>query len=709
MLGPAVRGLGRNAVLQSKCRRLKRHIHVTSVRSAGDPDKQLTPNDPENSRPSDSNTSANPQHTADSSQLTAESTSLPERIREATEAEQELPRRQQERESKVEESARDFNGQPGQRRGKVRMSDEEFEARRRERQAQVKKVPSDFNLPTESVAERNAKYRQRIHDLRTLKSDEAALRGEQIFAEVNAKRKERGEPELAYFSEQGAGPGRERRTRDGNSVRGNQRDGLPDRNSASKDASSNDSSRRPRNSRGRGKRDEPETIFDLHFGLRLEEKMSKIRKNGAMYNYAPKFDPSDTYAEGFDEVDYELGTELPDAEPAPDEGFTIANRDGTVTPGRKTNRDHDELPEDASIYLDVSDIGGGAGERTFYAPEISKITDLNDQLESLKAKLKSSREEGINLEASLGENFDERVETDVQELLNITNELEDGHIRSARVEFRTRRRIKKMQKELDSLLRERTNSHGWLDLVPLPIPHKPETKNVDDYVAPIFTHESFQYGIPSLPFGSQGRLAAARDVSFDVTEPFIPGDLTPEKIHDLRQALSGEQGKKTMSELTSAMEEFSIGEIDKRPLPTFNKRAKIPNTPKSSERPGEVYDINREVQFEDLYSDTQLAIWKEMNAGSFANPILNFPELGNEDAQLTLEQEAEEDAARERAFQVVEQVDAATLRTFRRRDEFEIRDIRRRLGLPIVSETMNEPYYDRKRLSGIPKAFYAKL
>ena len=58
--------------------------------------------------------------------------------------------------------------------------------------------------------------------------------------------------------------------------------------------------------------------------------------------------------------------------------------------------------------------------------------------------------------------------------------------------------------------------------------------------------------------------------------------------------------------------------------------------------------------------------------------------------------------SRVKATEIIEQLDAATLKTFRRRDEFEIRDIRRRLGLPIVNGTyMPELYYEKESLNGI--------
>ena len=82
-----------------------------------------------------------------------------------------------------------------------------------------------------------------------------------------------------------------------------------------------------------------------------------------------------------------------------------------------------------------------------------------------------------------------------------------------------------------------------------------------------------------------------------------------------------------------------------------------------------------------------------MHKGSFAPANTRFPTYENEDEDISTVQEEQEGEERIKMNQLMEQLDAATLKTARRRDEFEIRDIRRRLGLPIVNDTFMEDAY----------------
>jgi len=699
MLSPSVRGFGRNAVLQNTSRQLRRRIHLTSVRSADEGDKSPPPIDPEKSTANESSGPVNPQKIEDTSQQTAESNSPPSRNSESTESEQRHPPVQKEEQTT---NVSDDTSPPA-RAKPFRLSNEEFQARRRERQQKLKEIPSMYNLPNESVAERNAKYRQRVYDMKKAMTDEAALRGEQIFEEVNRKRKERGEPELAFYRELNEDRGGQRGPASGSNRR------SPDRTGPVR---GND--RRP----GRfslGKRDSRTA------SQRLQERIEQYQELQQPHVYSKNFDPSLAPAAGHDEADFEIDPEdFPDPAEENLSSFVIANRDGTVTPGRKTNRDYDELPEEEQIYHSISDLGGPS-ERSFYAPPISQIEALEDKMDILTDRLEREREKdtaedtssnyprspmeaenATETEGPTKKRFDESSNTDIHELMKVKEEIEIGMTARERKISRMERELEQLDKEWKRLKKAEGSSGQWKNLVPLPQPHKPETADLDDYVAPVFNHESFKYGVPALPFGSQGRLAAAREVSFDITEPFIPADLTPEKIADFKEMQSDEQYQKSFSELADMLDEFSIDDIEDRPIPPFNRHMKVPNPPKSSDRPGPVYDINREVQIEDLYSDTQMAIWREMHAGAFAPAGYKFPTYEEEEGALTMEEEMQEDAERSQAMAMVDTMEATALKMFRQRDEFEIRDIRRRLGLPIVNDTyVAEPYHNKPSLDGI--------
>jgi hypothetical protein len=161
--------------------------------------------------------------------------------------------------------------------------------------------------------------------------------------------------------------------------------------------------------------------------------------------------------------------------------------------------------------------------------------------------------------------------------------------------------------------------------------------------------------------------------------------------------------KEKIEELQTRMNKYKPESIPN--LPPFKRGMKVPNPPTSSARPaedGEKPDFQRSVRFDDIYDDNQLAIWREMNADSFAPPGVTFPTYEDEDVDITPHQEIKEAKQRLEAFQVMNQLDAATLKNFRKRDEFEIRDIRRRLGLPIVNDSYApEAYIGKTSLDGI--------
>jgi hypothetical protein len=675
-------------------------MHITSVRSADEGDKSPPPIEPEKSTASDSSGAVNSQKNEDAAQQTAESNSLPTESRESPDSEQGLAPRQKEQQTVFNDET-----SPADR---TRLSDEEFHARRRERLGKLKEIPSLYNFPRETVRERNAVFRQTVYDRMKLTSDEAALRGEKIFEEVNRKRKERGEPELSYY-----------RNLNEKSM------GLQGSAESPAGKSYGGPPRRTGFGRGNG-RNPGRSSYDRRGGTapseRLQERMDQYQELQKPHVFSKNFEPWLAAASGHDEVDFEIDPdELPDALRKKSTSFTIDNRDGTTTPGRKTNRDFDDLPEEEQIYIPIGDVGGPS-QKSFYGAPLdqilsveNEILSVENQIELLEEQLEgeepdedASRNSQRSIEGDNPKNkFDESSNEDLNELMKVKEEIEKGKTPQERELLRKKRESDRLYKELDRLEKAEGASGQWVNPVPLPQPHKPETADLDDYVAPVFNHESFKYQIPALPFGSQGRLAAAREVSFHLTDSFIPADLTPEKISDFKAMQSNEQHQKSLSEMTDILDTMSFEEKEDRPIPPFNRRAKVRNPPKSSARPGPVFDLNREVQIEDLYSDTQLAIWKEMHAGAFPPPDYKLPSYEEEEGALTLEQEMEEDEQRIKVMEMVDTMEATALTMFRQRDEFVIRDIRRKLGLPIVNNTyMAEPYHNKSSLDGTPPSIF---
>ena len=534
-----------------------------------------------------------------------------------------------------------------------------FEIRRRERESRLDQDRQRYNLPTESREERDRKFRQTVHDTRKQQQEEANKRGEEIFEMINRARAERGEPPINGFPD----PSERQPRRD--------RNDRPPREYRSRAPSS-------RRGRGRQERDEREKIV----GERLDRRVAQVREQQREQVFSPSFNPSDSMYQGHDEVDYELAYELPDPVPIKD-NFTIANRDGSVREDRKTNRDFDELPEDAGSFIDMAELGPIG--RTFYAPELPPI------------------EEEEEIEKRIGATtFPEDKETDVDELWRIKTEIEEGLSAVERQEKRHEREVDKAMELQQEQHSEGFNHGTWGQLVPLPKPHRPETKDIDNYEAPVFTHEAFQYGIPAIPFGSRGRLEATKSAAYDLTDPILPPELhVTESLPENDQ--ESQDLDTTIADLTELVNEMEADfpETDE-PLEEF-KRGKKPPPLKITRGRTTNYDPQHEFEIEDLYSDDQLKIWREMHKDSFAPENVKFPAYESEEEGITLQQQEREALQRSEVFRLVDQLDAATLKNFRRRDEFEIRDIRRRLGLPIVNDTvMEEAYFDKTKLDGIP-------
>ena len=94
-----------------------------------------------------------------------------------------------------------------------------------------------------------------------------------------------------------------------------------------------------------------------------------------------------------------------------------------------------------------------------------------------------------------------------------------------------------------------------------------------------------------------------------------------------------------------------------------------------------------------------------MNKGSFAPKGFKYPDDfpdETDNQQISDAQMQRDNEGRLASLEIMDQLDAATLKTFRRRDEFEIRDIRRRLGLPVDNENrFLSMIYNKTRLDRI--------
>ena len=636
MLRPVVRGLGRRTPAKCQCNLNSRQIHVSSIRAIDDPDHSSSPKSSKESEVTS---------TTEKDDTTAKKSAKP------------IPSTQVPIGQNVNDSQ--FSWDP---------SDPSFKARQQEREAKIEEDRKVYNLPVESREERNQKYRDSVYQMRKKKQEEANKRGEEVFAMVNAARAARGEPPIGQYAreeeERFRRPKQARNTPPGR----RERDQRPPR----------------RREERREERRERPTRSDKKRSVakRYEQRAAQVKEQKQEHVFAPNFDPSESMVQGLDEVDFEVAYELPDPITVKDK-FAIANRDGTVK-HRRTNRDFDELPEDAGSYIDMQELGPIG--RSFYAPELPSMeTD-----EEIPERIENTE-------------YPEDQEADLDELMQIKEEIVAGLTPEERLKARREREIIKAVALRDKQYTEGVNEGTWSKLVPLPVAHRPETKDIDDYKAPFFSQESFTYGVPPIPFGSRGRLEAANEAAFhDLSEPVIPSnlnavDLEPQNEQELQDLDSVMEDLKDLVNMMDA----NIPETEEESLPKFNKNAKPPPL-KTTRGRTTVYDPQHLYEIEDIYSDDQLAIWKEMNKDSFAPANVKVPVYENEEEEISFQLEEREAAERLEVYQVGEQLDAAMLRRFRRRDEWEIRDIRRRLGLPIVNGTyMEEPYYEKKSLTSI--------
>ena len=705
MLRPFVRGVGRGTAIHTRSRSFNRRIHSTPTRTIDDdPDK------PKVSTELEGTSSEQPATTTNESRATDDAShdpSLTERVREIRESsdKDDLPRRQRQRKSNVEEQQQQYNinsSRPPQLEEftdedpltyKTKIRDLSFRERQQERFSKLKETVRTFDITDGSIHERRAAYKKGVHDTRQKEKEEANQRGKEIIDMINKRRAEKGEEPvggLALREEQ------EERNRGRENRSGGMRDGEG------------------RNRGGLGGR-----FGDRRLGARGRGggRRGYDREEERIHDFHPSFNPSESEWRGFDEVDMELGYELPESRARKDKDdrpYFILSRDGNIDENRKTNRDLDVVADDdISMSIDLKDLGA-IGPSYYHFKYLadkypgSKVA--KEALEDMKMTEDDLREknvfEGEGSESDAATKrprfdpkqlADEDKESDLQELWNIKTEIEtEGLPSDVRHEFRTERLEEKRDIEYYEQRRDAAGYLGnWDKRVPLPQKHKPETANLLDYVPPTLTHDSFRFGIPALPVGTQGRLRAAHSVMVDDEDIVLPSDpsfstasFTEAEIQDF---------EKSKDEIAALLEKVDIPSEPREKSFLFGN-GKLPPVEKVEQGGKRPKDKFQKHEIENIYTEDQLAIWREMNKGSFAPKGFKYPDDfpdQTDNQEINEAQQQRDNEARLASFEIMEQLDAATLKRFRRRDEFEIRDIRRRLGLPVDNDKeieYPEPY-----------------
>ena len=731
MLRPLVRGVGQGTAFQRRSHSFARRIHTTPICTADDdPVRPQPPTEPESVSSERARSTANDSRAVDDAYRNSSLTNWVRDIHESTEND-DLPERQREREPSGEHQDRrrrhymdpsvsnppDFtDGAPPDKRSPSsdpNVRGLNFRGRQHERFAKLRKTTLKFQIPNTTPEERRAAYNQSVHDEKEKDHHEANLRGKEVFDMINKRRAERGEQPLGYLREPHS-------------------EGTPHRRGEGRDGDR----RPPRGSRpSAGRR-------------------RKAEDDEPQHRYLPSFNPSEAEMRGLDEVDIELAYELPDPEETPnsdDKAYFILSRDGTVNENRKTNRDWDVVADDdIAMFIDQSELGAVGpsfyhemlypqpgkgnerekdkkdarngkkvitedGKEQFDEASKEFVQEMGSELEPEQEQTEEAEMEGAKGGTAKGRKTmpKEHEETDLQELWDIKTEIEtEGLLPELRTALRRDRKEKKSRRERREQQRLIAGYEGnWEKRVPLPQKHKPETANLLDYIPPTLTHESFQYGIPAIPYGTQGRIRAVHSVSLAEAELMIPSEtafenlsLTPEEAQDFENS---------RDELASILDNIEIPDEKPGKSILFGKLPTVKKVPFRGNRPKEKF---QEHEIENIYSEDQLAIWREMNKGSFAPKGFKYPDDYPDDTDNIVVNDAQQqrdDQARLASVDIMEQLDLATLRRFRRRDEWEIRDIRRRLGLPYEEPTefdkSDSEWYTKTRLDRIIPLNVTKL
>jgi len=578
----------------------------------------------------------------------------------------------------------------------------EFQERRRKHVGRVVEMRKKFNIGRSALIEKTRQHIQTAYQARKDSKDAANQRGLDVFEMVNKARIERGEKPLLWSSEREPP---EKGQRDAGSWSENQPEGE-DRSMRS----SRDRREREDGDKRKARFDSRRQLDKEQGGIPLwhnyaEAKLEEIEAlrttevpEGNLDDWAEPYPPlirATKFIRPFDEVDYELGYDLPDAEIGHSK-FKLLSRDGVIQEHRRTTRDHDQLPveDDVATHFDVS-ILGQIGE-SYYYPKPYDMPDVSDIYDVIAKRIE-------------GTEFPEDNEQDPAELYQIEKEIKEGMSRRDRAIARKDREIHKIMKKYYDKYTENMDIGSWAKQVPLPVPHDPSTADLDEYVPPKFTHNAFRFGTPAIPYGVQGRQRSMYAAAADPTVSAQPYRLYQFDAEDLLSDTPTEDEQKaweaTKDDLIKAIEGYEPPESwidwkyrDKEKPVVLPIRKAGPTKKRHGKGSTPIKKI------EDIYDPRSLAVWREMHKDWVAPKDAKFPEYESEDEIITPWQEREEAAGQVKAWEAMDNLDNALLKTFRRRDKYEIKDIRRRLGLSFEDgmDTGNQPV---KIINCIPPPF----
>jgi hypothetical protein len=589
-----------------------------------------------------------------------------------------------------------------------RQFEEEFPARRREHVSRVVDMRKKFNLNRSALDQRTQEARAKQYAQREIEREASNQRGLEVFEMINKAKEERGERPLLYKERErirveASGQGGFRRWDREGEERGQRPGGLRrwDR------GGERSGGRRQGGWKGRDeaeetRKEEEDKLFAEAKLQELEDRRNKEIPEGSLETWGEPYRPhirEKKFVLPFDEVDYEVGYDLPDAEVKYSE-FRLLGRDGKLQEHRRTTRDHDMLPhqDDMNTYFDIGLLGSPGG--SYYFPKLEDFPQVADVRKVIERRIEDK-------------DFPEDNEQDPAELFIIEQEIKDGKTPTERGLARREREIEKIMKKYYAEYTKDLDLGSWAKQVPWKVPHDPTTHDLEEYVPPKFTHNTFRYGTPAVPFGVQGReraiYAAAADPVLSAQPYRIHQFETSDMLANMPTPEEHKRWNESKEHITDAIEDyeeptadwFDFKYEDQDVLPLRMTVRKTGPTEKRRGLYGEPVQ-----RIEDMYDPRSLAVWDEMHKDWVPDPEAKFPEYDTENEVVTAEQEKQEAVQQVKAWAAMDQLDNALLKTFRRRDKYEIKDIRRRLGLS-WDAGMDPDDTPVKTLKRIPPITYA--
>jgi hypothetical protein len=689
MLRPLARNVNRCVVIHCRHSPYDRQIHTSSVRSIDDESGPSFKPKSEQGNRDESEPNNTPPESGYSlvDRLWNTETKSPEIVNEAKPNDDNLVRKP------IFEA-------PDTRKSTAKLDD--FILRANGQEKRVNKFTQEFSLRNETGYEHRRRMRSEYHDRQTRSDEEANERGKQVFEEINRERAGRGEPPLSYVQRYGQKQESSQGEANESESQGFQQINRRRAEIGEQPPFYNQrEERRGQRSRGRLERGRVQERRERQDKRRLRNKMRwdeafaydqnlpYERHIGPFYEkeppkvhqYEKTFDPSRATVMGVDEVDIELSYGLGAKVPSSDDTWSRANSDGSMPPVPRTIRNRDRPSNLAGAFLNIHELGPVSGF-TYYT-----------------ARSKLVESERTTLERVGATSFPEGSETDVEELHQIRAEIESGMEFKERELNRKVREAKKALKLREETLAEGTNRWQWAELVPLPSEDKPETFDIDDYVAPVLTHKHFRYRVPAVPYGVQGRAHAAETAAAELTELFLPPDSSNRDFSENTEPTTGfRKFKDELIQFISSMKPpRPIGRIQ------YTDRVQYPRKIEDG-----IYGPNnkakhylRPSEIEEILNSDQRAVWKKMHQDHFIPKSVHFPVYKDPKEYISKEKEEKEGNQRIAAFGAIEKADAAALKKFRRYHEYEIRNLRRRLGLPIAKAKFKPLSYQITELTGI--------